>query len=585
MIDLIITGILGYVYSNASSFSFKIILETLKKFKKGMKLEKLLLQSINKSIEDIQSQIADEHIKNLLNNVKKEIKSPTPEIKQLLKDKDIVPSKRNEIFVNHCKAIFLQQSLPEDVQKRLLDCLFINCSKALKSILNEYSDEFQKEALSILEKSEKSDEEKILLLKDVINDLKRHEIILNNLNKKLTEIELKFEYFTLDQFDNNLEQLNANRNFKQQYALEIVNNIENTNNELKNRNLVEIHYLKLYNEFIPKGIQSQIRCGNIKSQELFENLNKIKDKGRNLDLIYWIGDIFHLLDNYNTAEQIVSNIENVENGTISNIFDINLLHAHILMHKNELNNSLNAFFKLLDDELSIEQRAECLFRLGEIKLYQGLFSQAIDFFNDSNSLIDKENFRNNDIEKVGRLLRFKGDNHRKLGTTYIMIEDLDKSKEHYTISKDIYSRCGSRGKVWLLHGYAELSRAEGDLDISYHRYQIAEKASHESLNINRVAHCYLGMAEICRMKGKPNFNYYSNCFSIYKLIESDWGITNTLISRGLANLARGYEEEGWNDLDEAKTLSNSVGFTFEKKLIENLSIENVRNTLHPLSFF
>lgn len=585
MLDLLIAWVLDYSFSGITVGSYDILKKALKNFYRKQVLKRMLLRGFYSAVDEIKKQHHNRDVLESLDIIKKTFLNTSPRITKLLKSPDISPKMRNDLFYEHCRNVFDNVTLPEEVQNQLITRILNVCSDALKEMLYNYSDEFQKEVISILEKSRQDDKEFAAVLSRIISILNDQKVNTDELSKRLNETEAAILRATFNPHDNNLEQLNACRKTRGFDALKILCSIEEVNEELANENFFEMHYFQEYRQFIPQAIQSEIRCGNIKSRQLFENLSNIKRTGKTTDLIYWIGDVLHLLDNYSLAERILSDQENMKEGYISDIYDIQLLQAHILTHKNQLEPSKKIFVSLLHQDLSVKQKVECLFRIGEIEVFQGYSNEAIETFCRSNRLISNNREANLSREDKARLDRFEADNFRKMGTAYLMLNNLNAAKKQYEISEDIYSRAGARGKIWLLHGIAEYARIAGNLDLAIQKYGMAETASHRALNINRVAHSYLGRAEVLRMQGSPVFKIYEDCFSIYQDIHSDWGLANTHISRGLAYLVTHNDDRGWADIDKAKAICLKMGLQFEQQVIDHIIDEDPKDVLHPLSFF
>ena len=556
---------------------FDLCISSFKKINNHTKkvIEKTFETCIKNAIGNvIKSVNNNEEIINSLNEFKNELLDHHT-VNPFNPNNDQSYHKQFNCYLKNFEQLLSQASLPDDISGQLMDAIQRECTSGINKIMAEYPEYFQSEVLQYLNRL-------ILHVEVIDNNLKEIAKDLQSLNLKIPESNINSIY--------NLGDLNSKIDYHLGDLYMIADKYELLNNTLPFKNLNENTYYQKYNKFIPEAIQGAIRCGNTRSKELYEGLNR--SKNNILDMIYWCGDLFHLLDEYKLATNILSIIDpneiddNIINDSIVRVYDIKLLLYHIITHNNNLNSAHAHFNTLLKKPLSPPQRAECLFRIGEINVFQGNFDTAINKFDNSNKII-RENLDAfmGEGEAYHRLKRFEGDNYRRKGTAYIMMNKLDDAGEQYKEAGKIYSRWGARGKVWLQHGCAELSRAKGDLDGSYKKYQQAEIASHRVLNINRVCHSYLGMAEISRMKNEPNIRLYEDCFFIYKKINSSWGLANTYISRGLSYMALKKEEDGWNDLDEAYKICDNNGFNFEKKLIDNFRDDNDTNILHPLCFF
>ncbi len=154
----------------------------------------------------------------------------------------------------------------------------------------------------------------------------------------------------------------------------------------------------------------------------------------------------------------------------------------------------------------------------------------------------------------------------------------------YNKAKYIYDAHKFRGEVWLLHGIAELYRAEGNLDEAMRKYEEAKKASQEAFNINRIAHALLGVCEVKRMKEEAHLNDHEEPLNIYKKIGSKWGIANTYISQAILYTNEGNAEMAKELLNEAMNMCQELNLNEELKLIQRI-MEGDVDELHPLSLF
>lgn len=380
----------------------------------------------------------------------------------------------------------------------------------------------------------------------------------------------------------------ANRAKKYEDYQEILKSINKYYIDNENPNFLSEQYSKKYMNFGNSTIFYKVLSGKIIDSDIKESFQQRIETKSQMDLLYWLADIFHLLDFYFDAQDILKNAVKIENGKFSNQIDVALLDAHILTHLNMLGSAKSKYQLILGKKISITQKVECLFRLGEISVTQGNFSGASNYFSKSMNTISTRLDACHENHEIQKLHRFQADNLRKMGTSNLIQGDSQFALQCYHDALEIYSVYGSRGQVWILHGLAEYKRFSGELSEALRSYTYAKQCSEDVLNFNRVAHALLGQAEVYRLQKefKKSIRIYNDCYERYREINSEWGLANTLLGRGMTYLSNDNEEQGKIDLSKAKFFCRKIGLNNELNIIREVnSGVDTDEIFHPLSFF
>jgi len=109
-------------------------------------------------------------------------------------------------------------------------------------------------------------------------------------------------------------------------------------------------------------------------------------------------------------------------------------------------------------------------------VYQWDLDDAIKHFNQTIEICNEldESVINKKIQHI------IADTLRKKGTALRLKQDYDFCKHCYEEAESIYDEWNLRGKVWLLHGWAEYQRAIGDYGGAINKYKEALDASKKS---------------------------------------------------------------------------------------------------------
>lgn len=354
---------------------------------------------------------------------------------------------------------------------------------------------------------------------------------------------------------------------------------------------IEKEFLKNNNKYLDSNIKKTIHCGNLNciSKDLIKEYMKDKNHDNNTHSIIrsylMLSDYFHILDSYIHAkeayEKAVFIAKNKKLSLELFLEDLQISYGHILLHLNQIEDAKKIFNESINrTNNSSIGKARDYFRIGEIYVFQGEYAKAIWNFNQSIKICKK--IENNEL--MHSIFHILADDYRKLGTTYRMKNNLKKAKKYYDKSDDIYKKFGFRGRVWLLHGIAELYRAKNDIKESLKIYNQAKIESIKVCNINRVAHANLGICECKRLTGKIKINDYIIPYDIYKSINSKWGIANTIISQSLSYIKLGKENKTEELLNSAMKICEDLHFKSEYDLIQRIKEGSIEE-LHPLSLF
>jgi len=354
---------------------------------------------------------------------------------------------------------------------------------------------------------------------------------------------------------------------------------------------VERIFLEKNRKYLDERIKKNILSGNLReiSAKLFNEYKKKGKYGNGPKAIIrsylMLSDYFHLTDEYEDSKRafyIAQGKAKKSNIKIENLLtDLNISLGHILVHLNDLKNAKNIF------QQSISKRdnppilkARDFFRIGEILVFQGENDNAIKNFKKSMKICHK--YINTNLSRTAYCIL--ADSYRRMGTAYRMKEEYQNAKDYYDKADHLYKLYGFRGRVWLLHGYAELYRAEKKFDEAHKMYTQAKIKSQETCNINRVAHAQLGICEINRMIKKVDIYDYSIPLQIYKKINSKWGIANTYISQSLIYIYYGKIKQAIKLLNIAKDICQIMKLNIELEIIQRIKKGSL-SELHPLSLF
>lgn len=332
-------------------------------------------------------------------------------------------------------------------------------------------------------------------------------------------------------------------------------------------------YIEKYKDVIDEDHLMHIENRRLDFGDLETYFNKTTSlaKAEN-EIIYclFIADYYHLLDDYEQASKMIDKASEI---ALKNNIEIDsfinrgyISKGHIEVHLHYFSNAINEFMKKVrEDYPTLEARN--LFRLGETKLFLGEFEEAEIYL--TKSINKLEGFKNNlNINTIS-------DCYRKLGTLYNVLSEstnnlklLKKAKQFFDKADSGYQQTKKRGFVWLLHEAAENDRLLHEFDIARRNFENAIIKSHEALNINRVAHGYLGLASIARLENKNvEFNVNINkALSIYKKINSLWGVIAANIEKILFYKLN-YQSEEYRD---AYYIAYDKNFEYELDLLKKI---------------
>lgn len=353
-------------------------------------------------------------------------------------------------------------------------------------------------------------------------------------------------------------------------------------------NITEKMWYEKNVKHLDESIKSYILTGNLSShtKTLFK---KYFSEGReNSEPMYrarsllLISDYFHILDEYeNSRMAYLSAMKVMENNLINiekDIIDIHISLGHILLHLNKVNDAKKYFIDSIKDiEIHPVNKARNLFRLGEIYIVQGEYRDAINTFEKSLKICDEEIY--NHYNECNQII---ADNYRRIGTSYRMKKNYYKADKYYNTSKEIYDKGGYRGRIWLLHGIAELHRANNEFIESLQMYEKAKLESEKAFNINRSTHAKLGILEVKRIQNNVKKTDYLEIYNTYSQIQSSWGIANIFITQAL--ILKNYKKEKNKLLDKAIKICKGMGLKYELNLINEIKLGKT-DQLHPLSLF
>lgn len=550
-----------------------------------------LLVSFQREIDNIIKETQDQNEIDDLNNIKQYLKKSKREIKNISQIKLLSAKDKQEILIPAIKEEFLNyDSINDETKDKIIKNFEMISIKNFRECAKADPDKFQAEVIEILSGM---DENFKIAEAEIYKKLIGLEIQLKILDDKSSEIRKCQCEEISNKYTSSFAELYEKTNYMKSNLCDVYSNLDAGDlSERIKKNQLECIYIKNGNKFLSDAIQVSIQRGNI-SREIIERIEKLCDKKNpenNLDILYWMTDIFHLVDDYELAFRTISECEKYDtnlnglNGTI----DTKLIKAHIITHLNEFDNAKILYNLILDDSSDL-QKCECLFRIGELELLTGNFAEAKNNLNNSKLLTKKikDNHLLDDQVHI-KAERYEGDCYRRLGTTYLMGNEYGQAKKCYDISEGIYSSLKSfRGGVWLLHEKAELYRQCKKYSEAKILYEKSIAESYKVFNVNRVCHGMLGLAEINRLEGNPNLEEYMYCLNRYEKIRSEWGIINTNIGIGLIKLESG-SDKGTEHIISAKENADKFGFKYESKVCDqilNLNNNEYTSFKYPLSHF
>lgn len=506
--------------------------------------------------------------------------------------------KKDEIF-NSIKIDFLNfKGIDDNLKNKIIDRFDQRAFEIFKNWAKTDIQVFQSVAIKFFEQLSEQERKSHL---EIIKHLIGNEKATQELSDKISELTKSLDEISSRKYPQVFAEISENSNFIRSDLCIIYSKIKNEDIEDIGNLYLNLMYENIGNKEYSKGIQSIILRKGI-SQKTTKKILELPTFKNHFDVLYWMTDIYHLLDDYKLAFKTISKCETiVENEhNINDINDIKLIKAHIITHLNEFGNAKNLYKIVMENTSNFEdpkhklQKCECLFRLGELALLTGYFKESKNKLNESINLTReiKEGISSIELEHT-KASRFEGDCLRRLGTTHLMEKNWDDASLCFKGSQNIYNSIRSdRGGVWILHEKAELYRQINNENNKYSRSkELYEKAVEESFrvfNFNRVLHGMFGLAEIDRLNGNPKLSDYKNIQKAYEGLNSQWGMINTDICMSLIKLSSNETKEGNQLIEDAKAKAKLFGFKFEEKICEEimeLDINEYATYKYPFSHF
>ena len=273
------------------------------------KTHKHLLESFKNEIDEFIKNAGTESEKCDLKNLKNALNQRKSEIRDITKMSLLSSSERQDILIPQIENDLLNyRSLSKKTKSDIINQFERISYNVFKEYALKNKGQYEIEVLSSLSNIEKSF--KITDL-EIYTKIAGNEIKLDEIEKKISELKTIVFKETLEKYPSSFAELFERIQYTQVDLCEIYSslNFEELSKEITNKRKEQIQKLQVVP--LSDGIYSSIQRGNI-SQET-ETLKKITDLAKinnncksNLDIIYWMADIFHLVDRYDLAYKCIS---------------------------------------------------------------------------------------------------------------------------------------------------------------------------------------------------------------------------------------------------------------------------------------
>jgi tetratricopeptide (TPR) repeat protein len=130
---------------------------------------------------------------------------------------------------------------------------------------------------------------------------------------------------------------------------------------------------------------------------------------------------------------------------------------------------------------------------------------------------------------------------RRLPLARILLGQIDyalRGVNDLSLAIELYDVAGDRGSAYVHTEAGEVYRAIGKWREAEQSFRKGLWAAREIDDANRVAHNQLGLFEVSRATGSPDFKLLEEARESYQQIRSEWGFLHCVIAHGLADRER-----------------------------------------------